>query len=53
MNLEKLFETSPPPINPLLYGNPVIKNTTKTIDKTAIDEFLYLSRVYLGLDKNS
>ncbi len=53
MNQEKVIQTSPPPIYPLLYENPTIKNYTKTIEKNAIDEFLYLSRVYLGLDKNS
>jgi hypothetical protein len=53
MDQEKLIQASPPSIYSLLYANPTIKNSTKTIEKTTIDEFLYLSRVYLGLDKNS
>jgi hypothetical protein len=53
MNQEKLVHASPPLIYALLFTNPEIKKSTKTIEKTTIDEFLYLSRLYLGLDKNS
>ena len=59
MNLEKLIQASPPSIQPILsvqpmsYTIPTIKSTSTTIEKNTVDEFLILSRVYLGLDKNS
>jgi hypothetical protein len=53
MNQEKLIQAYPPSIVPLLYTEPTIRNATQHIEKTTIDEFLQLSRLYLGLDKNS
>ena len=56
MNQEKLIQSDTPSIPPLsiqtaLYSVPTRINVTNTISKNAIDEFLYLSRMYLGLDK--
>jgi hypothetical protein len=53
MNQEKLIQASPPSIQSLLYADPTLKNATNTIDQCTINEFLCLSRLYLGLDKNS
>ena len=51
MNQEKLIQASPPSIQSLLYADPILKDSPKTIDQRTIDEFLCLSRMYLGLDK--
>ena len=55
MNQEKLMERIPPCIPALLsvVAVPPMKNSSKSIEKAAIDEFLYVSRLYLGLDNNS
>ena len=57
MNLEKLVQADTPSIQPFsiqtdLYTVPTSIDVTNTIKKNAIDEFLHLSRLYLGLDKN-
>ena len=53
MNQEKLIQANPPSIVPLLYTESTIRNATQLIEKAAIDEFLHLSRLYLGLNNNS
>ena len=57
MNQEKLIQPGTPSIQPFsiqtaLYTVPTSIDVTNTIKKNAIDEFLQLSRLYLGLDKN-
>ncbi|WP_455210400.1 hypothetical protein [Kaarinaea lacus] len=65
MNQEKLIPFTPPSIQALLYAVPATTNSSKptnntntianSIERNTVDEFLYLSRMYLGLglDKNS
>jgi hypothetical protein len=53
VNQEKLIPASPPPVPNLFCVMPALQTTPKKIEKATIDEFLYLSRQYLGLDKNS
>jgi hypothetical protein len=51
MNQEKLIQANPPLLNNLFYVLPTEQPATKTIEKTTIQDFLYLSRLFLGLDK--
>jgi len=53
MNQEKLIQTTPPSIESLFYAIPTIKKEINTIEKSAIENFLLASRVFLGLDNNS
>ena len=53
MNTEKLIQTNPPSLQSLQYTAPNVNDPTNIIEKSAIDDFFNLSRLYLGLDKNS
>ena len=50
MNQVKLIQSSPPSIFSLLSSLPA-SSSTKNIDQKTVNDFLYLSRRYLGLDK--
>ncbi len=54
MNQENLLHASPPPLHTVFCDAiPPAQTTKNTVDKTTIDQFLCLSKVFLGLDKKT
>jgi len=54
MNQENLLHASPPPLHTVFCDAlPAAQITQNIIDKNTIEEFLSLSKVYLGLDKKA
>ena len=54
MNQETILRASPPPLHTVFRDTIApTQSSENTIDKTTIEEFLCLSKVFLGLDNKS